>query len=582
MQTIGWEKEVNPEAARGNGLRLRRVLAATAAMTCLIWPNRAGAQSCPEPAASDFKKTTVLASSTLDHPVHMAIAPDGRIFIGEMISGNIQVYKPGQASPVKAGNVPVNFDNENGLLGVAIPPDFATSQFLYVLANDPSTSNRAQVLWRYKVNGDLLDNSTKTEILRIPRWKNGIYHDAGGMHFDKKGNLWLSSGDDSNPHDTHNAGFGPIYTPDPGSDAQKSAANTNDLRGKISRIHPEATLTDGKWYTIPKGNLKETMASFWTADELTKVRPEIYAMGMRNPYRFTVDDQTGWLIWGEVGPDADQTVANRGRSGHDEFNIAMDPGYYGWPYCNGNQFAYNAVTYTSTSDPGTIGDKYDCSKLVNNSPNNTGVNKLPPARPPLIWYSVSNNADWPQMGTGQETAMGGPMYRYDKSLQSKTKFPPQYDGRMFIWDWTRQTHKFIDFTADGKLKTWYNFPITGMKSDIAADYGPDGSLYVLQYSQSGYGDNNAALYRIDYTGTINDACAPATSLAKSARSQGAMAGALVSGFQPIELPADAAGLDAFDLSGRKVWSYARQGVSGDLKLEFPRQLAAGLLRVRFY
>ena len=71
-------------------------------------------------------------------------------------------------------------------------------------------------------------------------------------------------------------------------------------------------------------------------------------------------------------------------------------------------------------------------------------------------------------------------------------------------------------------------------------------------------------------------------MAKSARSQGAMASALVSGFQPIELPADAAGLDAFDLSGRKVWSYARQGVSGDLKVEFPRQLAAGLLRVRFY
>jgi cytochrome c len=579
MQTIR-EEGAGPKSSAGNGARTGRIMAA-AALACLVWPKGAGAQSCPEPAATDFKKTIVLTSSTLDHPVHMAIAPDGRIFIGEMITGNIQVYKPGQASPVKAGTLPVNYDNENGLLGVAIPPDFATSQFLYVLANDPSTTNRAQVLWRYKVNGDLLDASTKTEILRIPRWKNGIYHDAGGMHFDKKGDLWLSSGDDTNPHDTSNAGFGPIYTLDPGSDAQKSAANTNDLRGKISRIHPEAALTDGKWYTIPKGNLKETMASFWSADELTKVRPEIYAMGMRNPYRFTVDDQTGWLLWGEVGPDADQTVANRGRSGHDEFNIAMDPGYYGWPYCNGNQFAYNNVEY-STNAPRVIGAKFDCSKLVNNSPNNTGVNKLPPARPAIIWYSVSNNADWPQMGTGQETAMAGPMYRYDKNLKSTTKFPPQYDGRLFIWDWTRQTHKFIDFTADGKLNKFYDFPVTGMKSDIAADYGPDGSLYVLQYSQSGYGDANAALIRIDYNGTINDACAPVVSLAGSKPSQRSNAAAtLVSGFQPIELPADAAGLEAFDLSGRKVWSFSRQGVSGDLKVEFPRRLASGLLRVRF-
>jgi len=557
-----------------------RALAIGTALACLAWPVRTGAQTCPEPAASDFHKTTLLTSSTLDHPVHMAVAPDGRVFIGEMITGNIQVYKPGQATPVLAGKVPTRFENEDGLLGVALPPDFATSQFFYVLATDPDKTNRSQVLWRYKVNGDLLDNATKTEILRIPRWKNGVYHDGGGLWFDKKGNLWLSSGDDTWPADSHNAGYAPVYTPDAGSDAQKSASNTNDLRGKISRIHPEAALTDGKWYTIPRGNFKEAMGSFWTADELTKVRPEIYAMGMRNPYRFTVDDQTGWLLWGEVGPDADQSNANRGRSGHDEFNLAADPGYYGWPYCNGNQFAYNEVTYTSLSDPGTIGAKYDCSKLVNNSPNNTGVSKLPPARAPFIWYSVSNTTDFTQMGTGQETAMSGPMYRYDKNLKSATKFPPQYDGRLFIWDWTRLTHKLVDFTADGKLKTWYNFPVSGMKSDIAAQYGPEGSLYVLQYSGSGYGDNNAFLFRIDYTGTINDSCYT-TALAKPAQAAQSLSGVLVSGLEPINLPAEARGLEAFDLSGRKVWSFARQGATGALRVDLPRSLAPGLLRIRF-
>src|SRR6185369_2766683 len=170
-------KGVRPQAVGKIRTRTGRALAA-AVLACLAWPEHAGAQVCPEPAASDFKRTVVLASSTLDHPVHMAAAPDGRIFIGEMTTGNVQVYKPGQATPVKAGNVPTNFDNENGLLGVAIPPDFATSGFIYILANDPSTSNRAQVLWRYKVNGDLMDAATKTEILRIPRWKNGIYHDG--------------------------------------------------------------------------------------------------------------------------------------------------------------------------------------------------------------------------------------------------------------------------------------------------------------------------------------------------------------------------------------------------------------------
>jgi hypothetical protein len=460
---------------------------------------------------------------------------------------------------------------------VAIPPDFAASQFLYVLASDPDRTNRSHVVWRYKMNGDKLDAATKTEILRIPRVKGGVYHAGGGMHFDKKGDLWFSSGDDTSPSDGNNAGYAPIYTPDPGADAQKSSSNTNDLRGKINRIHPEAALADGKWYTIPKGNLKETLASFWSAADLAKVRPEIYAFGMRNPYRFTVDDRTGWLIWGEVGPDANADNANRGRSGHDEFNVALDPGYYGWPYCNGNQFAYNAVDYSGAT--AVIGAKYDCANLTNTSPNNTGVNKLPPARPPIIWYAGANRTDFPQMGQGTETAMSGPMYRYDKTLVSSVKFPPQYDGRIAIWDWSRRVHKFITLTAEGKLDKWFDFPIAVMGSDIAADYGPDGALYILQYSVDGYSDINSALARIEYTGPIDETCVP-SSLAPARFGRARETGALVSGFQPVTLPAGSLGLEAFDLSGRKVWTYLRKGADGS-QVEFPRRLASGLLRVRF-
>ncbi|MEO6097118.1 MAG: PQQ-dependent sugar dehydrogenase [Fibrobacteria bacterium] len=545
-----------------------------AALVCLAWPGKAGAQSCAEPKASDFQKTTLL-SGGLDRPVQMAIAPDGRIFIGEMATGAIKVYKPGQIAPVDAGVVPTRFLNEDGLLGVALPPDFASSQFLYVLATDPDNINRSHVLWRYKLNGDKLDAATKTEILRIPRQKGGLYHAAGGLHIDKKGNLWISTGDDSNPHSPQNSGFGSLYTNDPGSDAQKSSSNTNDLRGKIIRIHPEAALTDGKWYTIPAGNLNETMGSFWNAADLAKVRPEIFAFGMRNPFRFTVDDQTGWLLWGEVGPDANSDSPTRGRGGHDEFNVAMDPGFYGWPYCIGNQYGYNAVDY---ANGGKIGDKYDCANLTNTSPNNTGVQKLPPARAPIIWYGVANKTDFiQQMGTGNETAIGGPMYRFDNNLKSASKFPAQYDGRWLIIDWYRHTHKFITLTKEGKLDKWFDFLVTGMNSDIGAEYGPDGALYVLQYSQNAYSDNKAALYLIAYTGPHD--CA--VSLAKGATGRPGSKSAMVSGFQPITLPADAEGLEVFDLSGRKAWTYVRNGAAGALRIELPKGLALNLLRVRF-
>jgi cytochrome c len=72
-------------------------------------------------------------------------------------------------------------------------------------------------------------------------------------------------------------------------DAQRTAANTNDFRGKVLRIHPEP----GGGYTIPDGNLfpKGTQGT----------RPEIYVMGCRNPFRISVDAKRGWLYWGDVG-----------------------------------------------------------------------------------------------------------------------------------------------------------------------------------------------------------------------------------------------------------------------------------------
>jgi hypothetical protein len=74
-------------------------------------------------------------------------------------------------------------------------------------------------------------------------------------------------------------------------DAQRSSGNTNDLRGKILRIHPEA---DGT-YSIPFGNL-------FVRDSLH--RPEIYIMGVRNPFRFCIDPNTTTLYWADVGPNA--------------------------------------------------------------------------------------------------------------------------------------------------------------------------------------------------------------------------------------------------------------------------------------
>ncbi len=136
----------------------------------------------------------------------------------------------------------------------------------------------------------------------MPVQREECCHVGGGMVFDKDKNLLLSTGD--NTYSKSSDGFTPIDER-PGAaprDAQKSSGNTNDLRGKILRIHPEA---DGT-YTIPEGNLfpKGT----------PNTRPEIYTMGNRNPWRLTIDSRTNWLYWGEVGPDGSNGSEEQGAT----------------------------------------------------------------------------------------------------------------------------------------------------------------------------------------------------------------------------------------------------------------------------
>ena len=106
------------------------------------------------------------------------------------------------------------------------------------------------VLARYELRGSELVMDSKKVLLEVGTQREQCCHTGGGMVFDDHGNLFLTTGDNTSPRDTP---FNPIDEREGRGpwDAQKSSGNTNDLRGKIIRIHPE---TDGT-YTIPEGNL---------------------------------------------------------------------------------------------------------------------------------------------------------------------------------------------------------------------------------------------------------------------------------------------------------------------------------------
>ncbi|MEU2787097.1 lectin [Streptomyces sp. NPDC007110] len=397
-----------------------------------------------------------------------------------------------------AGRLDVYNHDEEGLQGVAADPGFASNRFVYLYyapklstpggdapsdgsASDFTPFDGVNRLSRFVLKSDnTLDLASEKKILDVPASRGLCCHVGGDIDFDAAGNLYLSTGDDSNPFASD--GFTPIderASRNPAYDAQRSAGNTNDLRGKILRIKVNA---DGS-YTIPSGNL--------FAPGTAKTRPEIYAMGFRNPFRMSVDRATGIIYVGDYGPDSGTASPSRGPAGQVEFNRVTQAGNFGWPYCTGRNDAYVDFDFAT----GTSGSRFDCAAPRNTSPRNTGLTELPPAQPAWIPY---DGASVPEFGNGSESPMGGPVYRYDAASSSDVKFPQEYDGDFFAGEFGRRWIKRIEAGGDGTVQSINAFPWAGTQvMDMA--FGPDGALYVLDYG-TGYfnGDENSALYRIEH------------------------------------------------------------------------------------
>jgi glucose/arabinose dehydrogenase/PKD repeat protein/type 1 glutamine amidotransferase len=444
---------------------------------------------------SQFEK--VALDENTSAPFAMDIAPDGRVFFTELVRGQIRVYDPKKQTTSTAVEIPVYSGGEDGLLGIALHPDFAQNKHLYVYyspasANDSDPANFFSQVSRFTVSdGSVIDPASEKVIIKVParRLPDEPGHTGGGLDFDKNGNLFLSVGDDVNPHSEPSGGYAPLSErPGQFHDARATSANTNDLRGKLLRIHPEP---DGS-YTIPEGNL--------FAPGTEKTLPEIYAMGFRNPFRFSIDPDTGWIGLADYSPDnGSDNPTNRGPAGIAEYNIIKEPGNFGWPLCMGNNEPFRDVDYKTS--PVTVGGFFDCANPINDSDLNTGLRELPPAQPAVMWYGYQRSSVPGVINQGGGLApMGGPFYDYDENLVSDTKFPEYYDGKPFFYEWARNRMYSLILSDAGKVEKANPFlPNERFLAPIDSKFGPDGSLYVLDWG-GGFGRHNpdSGLHRIDY------------------------------------------------------------------------------------
>jgi glucose/arabinose dehydrogenase/PKD repeat protein len=455
----------------------------------------AGVKDADPGSTVDSNYQKVILDSSVADPIELTVAPDGRVFYIER-AGNVKIYKPQTSSIVLAGHINVETLIEDGLLGITLDTGFLTNNWLYLFYS-PSGTNAEQHISRFTLVGETLDMSSEKILLVIPTQRQECCHSAGSLFMHTNGDLYISAGDNTNPFDS--SGFAPLDEQAGRSpwDSQKSASNSNDLRGKILRIHPEA---DGS-YSIPPGNL------FPPGTPLT--RPEIYIMGCRNPFRMTVDEGTGWLYWGEVGPDAGADSATRGPKGHDEWNQARAAGNFGWPYFVGDNKPYIDYDFAT----GISGAAFDPNAPVNTSPNNTGLTNLPPAQPAWLWYPYDASLEFPELnGSGGRTAMGGPVYHFNPNVQNRTKLPSYFDQTLFIWEWSRDYIKEVKIDDDGSpLKLNPFLSSFQFNRPIDLKIGPDGMIYVIEWGTGFSGGNADALVeRIEYVGGNHPPVAIAT------------------------------------------------------------------------
>jgi cytochrome c len=457
-------------------------------------------QQPEEPAQETFEKVT-LDDDTSD-PMELDVAPDGRVFYIQR-GGDLRVFDPETNSTTTAGSVDVYTGGEDGLIGLALDPDFATTNRVYLNYSPAGSAEDINRVSAFTMNGNTLDVASEEVVIDIPAYRDRTFpepgHTGGSIEFGPDGTLYIGVGDDTAPNLEANwQGYAPLDWR-PGhemQDAARTAGNTNDLRGKILRIQP----TDGGGYSIPEGNL--------FPEGTEKTLPEIYAMGFRNSFRFTADPATGDLYVADYGPDRDGPTDDRGPTGMGEFNVITEPGNFGWPFCHGDNQPYAPYN----PDTGEIGPKFDCANPVNESPNNTGLTELPPVQMPEVWYGNSASAEFPELGSGGVGPMGGPVYRYDADNPSTTKFPQSYDGAAFFGEWTRNYIKDLRFGDGGGLESINDFmPGTSFIKPMDMTFGPDGALYLLEWGSAfGGGNDDSGLYRIEYGGAAGQPVAHAS------------------------------------------------------------------------
>jgi hypothetical protein len=296
-------------------MKKRRPLFVSAVATVLFFWAAAGCMllvaGCKEIPTGSPSLQIQLVASGFTHPTALAAPGDGsgRLFITDQTGAVRILDSSGKllSEPFLDVSdrmvVPLSAYDESGLLGIAFHPDYAANGRLFIFYNAPPTAQtpagyssnvRVSEFLVSPDNPDRADPASEKVLLEVPHPQTN--HNGGQLAFGPDGYLYIGIGDGGGANDVNEG-----HTPDIGN-----GQDTTKLLGKILRIDVSASGTAA----IPPDNP-------FAGD--TQKKKEIYAYGLRNPWRFSFDAGSGRLFCGDVGQNL-----------YEEVNIIVSGGNYGW------------------------------------------------------------------------------------------------------------------------------------------------------------------------------------------------------------------------------------------------------------
>jgi glucose/arabinose dehydrogenase len=320
-------------------------------------------------------------AGSLVAPTAMVVAPDGRVFVAEQ-GGDIRVVDNGELEPTPFAHVHVTSTGDLGLLGITLDPDFSQNHFVYVFyaVGGPKLFDRVS---RFTADGDVAEPGSEVTILNLDALDpSSSFDDGGAIHFGPDGKLYIAVGDDDNP---------------------ENSQSLSNLEGKILRVNPDGSIpTDNPFYN--RAHRRNRL---------------IWCLGLRNPFNFSFDPNSGLMFINDVGSDLFEEV-NQGAAGAN----------YGWPIEEG-----------PGSDPALTNPVY--------------------AYPHPQGFAITGSAFFP-------TASRVPA-KYAGDYLFSDLYGPSEDGSKSV-AWIR--------LLDPETDTVQTFA-SGLKFPIGLAFASDGSLYVL-------------------------------------------------------------------------------------------------------